>query len=360
MVNKIKELLKEKNNLEIEQIETHKCRIMGLVNTLEITYPNGFLYKKAVVHKEVGGACVLPVTKDNDVFLEIQYRFPLREALLELPAGRLDEGENFSDCAVRELREETGCTSDNIIEQYDYFAQAEFTDERIGTSLALNSVQNEELDLDFDELVDVIKMPFSTAKELVKRNIITDARTIIGIGLTEMFLDIPAKEIIEDEINKIINRIKDDEEKLKEEDIDIDYTYPCEFGFVQDHIIKTSNMKNSRRECMYMQKGRFVIPVSADGKIGVRVKYMPAVRKNCIELPEKAEFKDEELKYMGSMVTAVGYTNDRQEMYLAENCSEKSDLLWINDEEIKILIKDRIIEDGKVLAGILKYYIDKC
>ena len=357
----IKDLLNKKVNINMEHIDTHKCRFMGEVNTYNITLlDKEFKYTKAILHKTYGGASILPIDKNGNVFLEIQYRFPIRQAILELPAGRSNDGENFLDCAKRELREETGCTTDNIVEMPSIFAQPEFTDEELGCFIALDCEATEEQELDSDESVTVIKVPFELAVELVKKNIIIDERTIVAIGearcihgLRFVTEDVDSNYYIEN----IIKKIHDEGVLLEEKDVDVDYTKVCEFGIVQDHIVKVPGNKNSRRECFYLKAGDLVLPVSKSGKIGVLVKYMPSVRKNLVQLPCKLEFsKDTVFEKFGEMVTTVGYGNDRQYMYLAKDLDETEDFIWLDKEDLVKYIKTGVINDGRVLAIVLKYF----
>ena len=359
MINKLKELLDKNPNVSEELIDRFECRIMGVINTFDITLLNhDYTYSKSVVNKDVGAGCVFPIDTEGNVYLETQYRFNLRDLLLELPAGRCDEGESYFDCAKRELKEETGLTSNNIIGEYDYYIQADFTDEELGSFLALDVAIDGEQELDHDESVNVIKMPLDVCEELIKRNILIDERTIISYGLAKLFHDVkipntPNKEEI---IDKVKNKIEEDKEKLKEEEVDISYTYPCEFGFVQDHIVKTSKMINTRRECMYMKAGKIVIPVSKNGKIGLKVKYMPAIKKNSVQLPVYEEFSSEcKFQEFGKLATAIGYANDMQELYLLKDIEETENYLWCTVDEIKEVIKEQMIKDGKVLAALLKY-----
>lgn len=359
MINKLKKLLDKNPNISEELIDRFECRIMGVVNTYDITLLNhDYTYSKSVVNKEVGAGCVLPIDLDGNVYLETQYRFNLRDLLLELPAGRCDEGESYFDCAKRELKEETGLTSENIIGEYDYYIQADFTDEELGSFLALDVVLCGEQELDHDESVNVIKMPLDICEELIRRNILIDERTIISYGLAKLLynIEIPSTLNKEEFIDKIKNKIEEDKEKLKEEEVDISYTYPCEFGFIQDHIVKTSKMINTRRECMYMKSGKIVIPVSKAGKIGLKIKYMPAIRQNAIQLPLYEEFNSEcNLEEFGMLATAIGYANDMQKLYLLKNLEETEKYIWCTNDEIKEIIKERMIKDGKVLAALLKY-----
>lgn len=356
-------LLNEKVNVEKELIDTHKCRFMGDVNTYDIVLHDkgDFKYPKAILNKEYGGASILPVDKEGNVYLEIQYRFPIREAIIELPAGRSDEGETFFDCAKRELKEETGCTTDKIINQGEIYAQPEFTNERLGSFLAIECEQTDGQHLDTDETVYILKMPYEGAIELVKRNIIKDERTIISLGISRCIQGLRFSnfnENIDIFTENMKKKLQDESPNLEEKDVGIDYTVSCEFGLVQDHIVIVPGNKNSRRECFYLQAGDMVLPISKDGKLGFFIRYMPAVEKNLVQLPTKVEFDDNVDFYeFGEMVTAVGYSNDRQYMFLARDMEETRDFVWITCEETLKYIENGVIEDGRVLAIVLKYLV---
>lgn len=357
----IKELIEKKANVEMEKLDTHKCRFMGDVETYCITLlDKEFKYTKAILHKMYGGASILPIDKDGNVFLEIQYRFPIRQAILELPAGRSNDGESYLDCAKRELKEETGCSAEKIIEMPSILAQPQFTDEELGCFIALGCEKTSEQELDSDESVFIEKIPFELAVELVRRNVIIDERTIIAIGeakLIQGFAGTHHDIDFDKEEKEIIKKIHEEGLKLEEKDVDIDYTKVCEFGIVQDHIVKVPGNKNSRRECFYLKSGDIVLPISKSGKIGVLVRYMPSVRRNLVQLPSKAEFSNEvEFEYFGEMVTTVGYGNDRQYMYLAKELDENQEFIWLSKEYILKYIKDGVITDGRVLALIFKYF----
>ena len=356
-----KELEKEVN-IEMEQIDTHKCRFMGTVNTYDITLVDkNFKYTKSILNKPYKGSYILPFDKEGNIFLEIQYRFPLRETIIEVPAGRTEEGESFLECAKRELREETGCIAEKIVAISQMLPQPDFTSEELGGFVAIGCEKKEDQDLDSDESVCVIKVPFDVAIEMVKRNIIIDERTIASIGESRCILNLPVlnnSENVEEIIQNIVDRVKKEEKNLIEKDVGIDYTETCEFGVVRDHIVKVPGNKNSRRECLYVKAGDMVLPISKGGKIGVIVRYMPSVGENLVELPSKMEFeKNIEFEDFGEMVTAVGYSNDRLYMFLAKDLEENDEFIWLTKEQVIECIKSREIKDGRVLAMLLKYLL---
>lgn len=360
MMKRVEGLLNKDDVIEREKIDSFECRFMGTVFTYDITYTEqDFCYAKAFLHKRYNGACVLPLDSEGNVFLEIQYRFPIRQAILELPAGHLNEGEDYLECAKRELTEETGCVSQEVEEQCGFYAQPEFSDELIFSYLAKDCVQKEEQSLDSDENVKVIKVPFEVAVELVKRGIIIDERTIISLGICRCIQGLGhliKVENVDDFCKEVNSKIVEEGKLLEELEVDIDYTEIFEFGIVQDHIVKIPGNKNSRRECFYVKAGELVIPISKEGRIGLKSCYMPAIGKRLLQLPEKREFSDDSLFLsFGEIVTAVGYSNDRQSVFVLENLEESDDFIWLNETEIIDLIKGKQIEDGRVLAALLKY-----
>lgn len=361
MIDKIKKLLNEKADVERELIDTYECRIMGKIDTYNVTLnKHDFTYAKSVVNKGVGAGCVFPIDSRGIIALETQYRFNLRDLLVELPAGRMDEGEDFFACAKRELKEETGLVSDNMKEQCVYYIQPDFSNEELGAYLALDVKVKGDQELDSDESVNVLAMPFDVCEELINRNIINDERTIIGFGLAKVIdgIDFTKTTNKDQVISQILKRIEEDKVKLKEEEVDVSYTYVCEFGFARDHIVKTPKLINTRRECMYMKSGKMVIPVSKKGKIGLKVAYMPAVDKKMVELPVYEEFaKDSKFEEFGKLYTAIGYANDYQDLFILKDLSETKNYIWCTVDEVKELIKEKMITDGKVLAALLKYLV---
>ena len=134
-----------------------------------------------------GGVGILPVDKDNNVFLVEQYRYGASEFLLEIPAGKLEYGEDPYDCAVRELSEETGCTAGSIVSLGKMNPSPAIMSEIIHIYLAKDLTYGER-HLDKDEFLDVVKVPFSKAIEMIFSGEITDAKTQIAL--------LKAKEIL--------------------------------------------------------------------------------------------------------------------------------------------------------------------
>ncbi|MBR6633571.1 MAG: NUDIX hydrolase [Clostridia bacterium] len=143
-------------------------------DTVEIE--NGSIATRDVVRHK-GASCVAPVTDNGELIFVRQFRYPLGYELLELPAGKLDSiGEDPYLCAVRELKEETGCTADEITYMGDFISTAGFCDENIRLYMA-RGLHMGEMELDEDEFLDVIKIPMEKAKDMVLNGEITDGKT---------------------------------------------------------------------------------------------------------------------------------------------------------------------------------------
>lgn len=164
----------------------HDGKIIKLsVDTVELE--NGRTATREVVHHN-GGVCVVPVTDDNEVIFVKQFRYPYKDVLLEIPAGKIDKNEFHEECGKRELLEETG----TIAKQFDYlgvmYPTTGYVTEKIYMYLARGlsySVQK----LDDDEFLDVVKIPLEKAIEMIMNDEIHDAKTQIAILKTARILN---------------------------------------------------------------------------------------------------------------------------------------------------------------------------
>ena len=121
-----------------------------------------------------------PAGTDPQVMLIRQYRYAAEDFVYEIPAGRLDEGEDPADCAKRELREETGCTASSVERLTTIFTTPGFTDEKIHLFLATGLTQGEHA-REKDEFLDIVPMPLSRALAMIQAGDIVDSKTIVAI-----------------------------------------------------------------------------------------------------------------------------------------------------------------------------------
>ena len=124
---------------------------------------------------------MLPITDDGRVIIEHQFRYPVNEVLLEIPAGKLDsKDEDRLEAVKRELREETGYTASEWIELGDLYPTPAYSDEVIRLYIA-KGLSMGDRELDEDEFIDVELIPLSELVEAVMNGTIKDAKTQLAI-----------------------------------------------------------------------------------------------------------------------------------------------------------------------------------
>lgn len=153
----------------------------------EVRLPNGETSIREWI-KHPGASAVVPIFDDGDVMLIKQFRYPLRKVFYEVPAGKIDSGENPEKTAARELKEETGITFNDLISLGDYHPTIGYSDEIIHLYLARN-VKLTDNQADDDEFIIPEKIPFSEATEMAYSGKITDGKTIAALLRSQHFLN---------------------------------------------------------------------------------------------------------------------------------------------------------------------------
>ncbi len=153
-------------------------KILTICND-KVRLPNGHEATREVV-RHPGAVAVVPVTAAGDVILVRQYRYPVAQKLLEVPAGKLDKGERPDACARRELEEETGYRAGRLEHLATYYSAPGFTDEIMHLYLARDLVPTAQ-NPDDDEFVYIEQYTAAQIKELLAAKKIVDAKTLIGL-----------------------------------------------------------------------------------------------------------------------------------------------------------------------------------
>ena len=147
------------------------------VDTVQL--PSGTLGTREVVeHSEC--VCVVPLDEQNNVVLVRQYRKPVEESLLEVPAGGVEKGEVSQDAALRELQEETGYTSDTLRHLSSFWTTPGFCTELMHSYLA-TELRPSSLEPDEDEDVQVAKVPLTDIPDMIRQGEIRDAKSIASL-----------------------------------------------------------------------------------------------------------------------------------------------------------------------------------
>lgn len=151
-----------------------------------IELPNGKeAFREVVDHP--GGVCVLALDDEGRVLLVRQFRYPYEKVLTEIPAGKLEYGEDPEKAALRELREETGAVPGKFRSLGELYPSPGYCGEIIRLYLAQELTFGETA-LDEDEFLDVERMPFGELTELVLQGEIRDAKTIAAVLKTKLLL----------------------------------------------------------------------------------------------------------------------------------------------------------------------------
>ncbi len=145
----------------------------------KVALPDGRSAQREVAEHEPV-VVIVPLDGDGNVLLVRQYRLPVKQFLLELPAGGIDPGESTEEAVQRELREETGQRARRLERLAAFYASPGYCDELMHLFLA-TELEHSPLAGDSDESIEVVPMPLAEALALVEEGEICDAKTIIGL-----------------------------------------------------------------------------------------------------------------------------------------------------------------------------------
>lgn len=167
-------------NFKVKKSETLFTGKVFDLKVDQIEYESGNIgIREMAVHP--GGAAVVAVKDDGKIILVKQFRHPLQQAILELPAGKLDKGEDPQVCAVRELEEETGYKPGKIEKLGMISTSPGFCTEILHIYLAQNLVPGNHNREEGEYGMELFEFKFDEIERKIENGDIIDAKTICGI-----------------------------------------------------------------------------------------------------------------------------------------------------------------------------------
>ncbi|KFZ39633.1 MULTISPECIES: NUDIX hydrolase [Thermoactinomyces] len=170
-----------KQNLEEKTIATQKI-FTGKVIDLQVDdvlLPNGNVSKREIV-THPGAVAVMALNEEDKLVLVRQFRKALEKTILEIPAGKLEKGEDPMDSARRELEEETGYQAGRLEEVVSFYTSPGFADEKIHLYWA-TGLQRGTRNPDEDEFVELVELTMEECFKRIETGEICDAKTIFAV-----------------------------------------------------------------------------------------------------------------------------------------------------------------------------------
>lgn len=172
-----------KNESELLEIVENENRVFQgrvfQVDILDVTLQDGKKSKREVIRHN-GGAAILPLDDEGNVYVVKQFRSPYAQILTEIPAGKLEPGEDPKFTAIRELSEETGLVAKDVIALGEIYPSPGYCGEILYLYMATGLEQKESHPDPGEELY-VEKIPLSVLLDKIDKNEIHDAKTIVAI-----------------------------------------------------------------------------------------------------------------------------------------------------------------------------------
>lgn len=147
---------------------------------------NGKIVDREVV-EHPGGVAIFAIDEQERVIMVRQFRYPMGETLLELPAGKLEAGEDPKSCALRELEEETGICPETLHAMGCAYSSPGIFAEKIHLFFA-QKLQEGVAHPDEDEFLEVLRVPLQELLNMIAKNQISDAKTMVGTMKAMMIL----------------------------------------------------------------------------------------------------------------------------------------------------------------------------
>lgn len=170
----------------ISSTSVYKGRLLSVYSD-NVTLPDGSTSQREWI-KHPGATAVIPLFENGDIMLIKQFRYPPRKTFIEVPAGKIDSGEDPLLTGLRELREETGLIAHKNTYIGSFYPCIGYSDEIIHIVLA-EQLEQAQTQVDDDEFLIPFRLPLLNALEQIDNGIINDGKTIISLLRVSRFLE---------------------------------------------------------------------------------------------------------------------------------------------------------------------------
>ena len=187
MTRELETIDKSLEETVLSEREEYSGRLLHVLRR-EVKLPDGRISAREMI-AHPGAAAMVVLDDENCTVLERQWRSPLDRAFWEIPAGKIDKGEDPFETACRELEEETGLAADKWVELGTIHNAIGYSNERIVIYLA-QGVHPAESGQKFDagEFLTLHRLPFEEALSMTRNGEITDVKTLVGLAWAKDYL----------------------------------------------------------------------------------------------------------------------------------------------------------------------------
>lgn len=165
------------NEKTVKETYLYNGKILNLKKD-EVELPNGERAVREMVEHS-GGSAIL-CERDGKILLVKQFRYPYKEVIYEIPAGKLNTGEDPAETAIRELEEEGGIKAERVVKMFDVYPTPAYTNEIIRIYRA-EGLKETQIHLDEDEFLSAVWVDKTEIKKMIDCGEIKDAKTLIAL-----------------------------------------------------------------------------------------------------------------------------------------------------------------------------------